>query len=130
MGNAEYMGHFASIARRSITVKKSEEKASMVNFLFLAVLFSFISSQVDAKHFLIQTQYNKDDLHRKIIGTCVDLDDCERKCQKEVDEYEGGAATLGDCNPRRECQCFVQSVEPKHFLIQTEDNKDDFDEER
>ena len=39
----KWLLHFASRARRSITVKKSEEKASMVNFLFLAVLFSFIS---------------------------------------------------------------------------------------
>ena len=43
-------------------------------------------SQVDAKHFLIQTEDNKDDFDGKIVGTCVDLEDCKEKCQKEGDE--------------------------------------------
>ena len=29
---------------------------------------------------------NKDDFDGKIVGTCVDLEDCKEKCQKEGDE--------------------------------------------
>ena len=46
-------------------------------------------SQVDAKHFLIQTEDNKDDFDGKIVGTCVDRLDqlaCDDKCHKEGEE--------------------------------------------